>query len=73
MNLNANIYVDSLDKLDYLREDLLNRTLYLDGIPKSSIVHLPNFFETQHKCGRILNIRCRKGQNYPNKPNKDKE
>ena len=66
--VNPSMYCDALEKLDYMQEDILNRTLHVGGCTdKDQII---DFFEVRHKCGTVLNIRLRKGPKYPNKPEK---
>jgi hypothetical protein len=65
--VNPRFYCDMFDKLDITREDLLNRTIWVSDIPKIDKTSTANWFEKMRECGKIMNIRHRKGTNYPNK------
>jgi len=66
LSVNKDFYCDMFDRLDLMSEDILNRTLWVDakGVTEEA---LKDWFENKKKCGKVLNIRQRGGQQYPNK------
>lgn len=69
--LGENYYVDIYNKFDYNEEDKLKRSIWVHPFPANSIPQIYNFltkFDHRDKpIGIVLNIRVRKGNDYPNR------
>lgn len=65
-NLKIDLFVDIFDKLHYLNEEKLERTIFVHPVPGTK-AEIKNFFECEKKCGTVLEIRLRKGPNWPNR------
>lgn len=63
---NAKLYCDFFDKIEVNDESKLNRTIFVSPANMDGNQPVKNFFDAR-KTGVILNIRIRKGQNYPNR------
>lgn len=69
--LGENYYADIYNKFDYNEEDKLKRSIWVHPFPANSIPQVYNFltkFDHRDKpIGIVLNIRVRKGNDYPNR------
>lgn len=56
-----------LEKIKYLEQDKSDRTIWIHPIAAINLQKLKKFFEIEHKCGIVLDLRVRKGRMYPGK------
>eukprot|EP00347_Sterkiella_histriomuscorum_P023864 403333121 len=65
------IYVDSFEKLQYLNQNRLDRSIWISPVLIHQ-VQTPEiywkFFQQDFECGLIKDVRIRKGQKIPGKP-----
>lgn len=64
-------YVDVYNKFDYNEEDKLKRSIWIHPFPAGSIPAIHNFLtkidKNERQVGIVVNIRVRKGNDYPNR------
>jgi len=60
------LHIDLFDKLKLLDSEILDRTVWIHP-STMSVDEIKRFFEVQHKCGIVLNVRARKGPKWPNR------
>lgn len=67
VEISKDFYSDIFEKECFSDEKTLARTVWVD---KSSFTsqQLKDYFKKTHECGVVLNIRLRKGTDFPNKP-----
>jgi hypothetical protein len=69
--LGETYYVDVYNKFDYNEEDKLRRSIWVHPFPANSIPAIYNFLtkidKNERQVGIVLNIRVRKGNDYPNR------
>jgi hypothetical protein len=68
----VNISIDMIEKLKYLDQEKLDRTVWVHPIASINLASLKKFFEIEHKCGIVLDFRVRNGRKYPNKTGDNK-
>jgi hypothetical protein len=71
-NTQFRVSIDIFDKLRYLSQDLLDRTVFVHPLVATRS-ELKIFFEQTQKCGIVCDIRIRSGPKWPNRskePNK---
>ena len=66
------ISIDMVEKLKYLDQEKLDRTVWVHPITSINLASLKKFFEIEHKCGIVLDFRVRNGRKYPNKSGDNK-
>ena len=64
--------IDLLDKVKYLDQEKIDRTVWVHPISSINLASLKKFFEIEHKCGIVLDFRVRNGRKYPNKTGDNK-
>jgi hypothetical protein len=69
---NSQISIDLLERVKYLDQERLDRTVWIHPINQINLAGLKTFFEITHKCGIILDFRVRNGRQYPNKTGENK-
>lgn len=50
-----------------MEQEKSDRTVWIHPIANINLQNLKKFFEIQHKCGIVLDLRVRKGRVYPGK------
>jgi ubiquitin-protein ligase/Ran GTPase-activating protein (RanGAP) involved in mRNA processing and transport len=69
--LGTEFYVDIYNKFDYNEEDKLKRSIWVHPFPANSIPQIYTFLtkidKNERQVGIVLNIRVRKGNDYPNR------
>lgn len=68
----STISIDLLEKVKYLDQDRLDRTVWIHPISQINLGALKKFFEITHKCGIIMDFRVRSGKQYPTKGGENK-
>lgn len=64
-----NIYVDCLDKLKFLDQVKLDKSIWISPINASFTPNnITTFFQDTHKCGLVKEVRIYKGNDIPGKP-----
>jgi hypothetical protein len=63
----SKVSIDVLEKIKYLEPEKSERTVWIHPIANINLQNLKKFFEIQHKCGIVLDLRVRKGRAYPGK------
>lgn len=63
----AKLSIDLLEKIKYLEQEKSDRTVWIHPIANISLNRLKRFFEIEHECGIVLDLRVRKGRQYPGK------
>lgn len=67
------IYVDSCDKIKYLDQDLLDRSIWISPINANfTPASLKTFFQDTHDCGLVKDVRVYFGKSKPGKPNENR-
>ena len=66
-NLNVKLHFDVFDKLKLLDSSILERTVWIHPARVGTPQAIKQFFETQHNCGIVLNVRRRKGPKWANR------
>ncbi len=61
------VSIDILERIKYLEQEKSDRTVWIHPISNINLQNLKKFFEIQHKCGIVLDLRVRKGRTYPGK------
>ena len=65
----SKIFVDCLEKMKYLDEDLLSRSIWISPISSAfTPLAIKNFFQETHKCGVVINVRVYQGNKLDYKP-----
>ena len=64
--------IDLLEKVKYLDQEKIDRTVWVHPISSINLASLKKFFEIEHKCGIVLDFRVRNGRKYPNKTGDNK-
>jgi len=63
------IYFDIFEKLQYLNQSRLDRSIWISPIlPNQQSEQFWKFFQQDFECGLIKDVRIRKGQKIPGKP-----
>ena len=69
--LGEQYYIDIYNKFDYNEEEKLKRSIWIHPYPANSIPTLYTFLtridKNERQVGTVLNIRVRKGNDYPNR------
>lgn len=63
----SKISIDLLEKIKYLEQEKSDRTVWIHPIANIHLNLLKRFFEIDHKCGIVMDLRVRKGRTYPGK------
>lgn len=63
----SKLSVDLLERVKYLDQELVDRTVWIHPINQINLGSLKKFFEITHPCGIILDFRVRNGRKYPNR------
>ena len=63
----SQISIDQLERVKYLDQERLDRTVWIHPINQINLAGLKTFFEITHKCGIVVDFRVRNGRKYPNK------
>jgi hypothetical protein len=63
----SKVSIDLLEKIKYLDQDRLDRSIWIHPIANINLQKLKKFFEITYKCGIVIDLRVRKGRVYPNK------
>lgn len=63
----SKITIDLMEKIRYLEQDKSDRTVWINPIMGINLQKLKKFFEIDHKCGIVLDMRVRRGRKYPGK------
>lgn len=70
--LGLQIYIDSFEKLQYLSQERLDRSIWISPVLPNQVQTgtevIWKFFQHDFECGLIQDIRIRKGQKIPGKP-----
>lgn len=64
--------IDQLEKVKFLDQERLDRTVWVHPIASINLAGLKKFFEIEHKCGIVIDFRVRNGKKYPNKKGDNK-
>lgn len=69
----SNIYVDCLDKMKFLTQEKLDRSIWISPITASfTIQNITQFFQDTHKCGLIKEVRIYHGNSINGKPSENR-
>ncbi len=63
----SKLSIDLLEKIKYLEQEKSDRTVWIHPILGINLQRLKRFLEIEHKCGIVLDLRVRKGKQYPGK------
>lgn len=70
--LGKRLYIDSFEKLQYLQQDRMDRSIWISPLMPhqfaSGMEVIWKFFQQDFECGLIADVRIRKGQKIPGKP-----
>ena len=70
--LGTKIYVDAFEKLQYLSQDRLDRSIWISPLKSQQVQggteQIWKFFQHDFECGLISDVRIRRSQKIPGKP-----